>query len=92
MRQPKMSDLVIDRKGTKRLRAEVAKTKKVKITINIDQDSLNALRKMAGTTGAPYQRLLNQILKKGLRKRGQSDSRLDRIERELAKLKKKAAA
>ena len=92
MKQPKMSDLVIDRKGTKRMRAEAARTKKIKITINIDQDSLEALRDMAGTTGASYQKLLNQILKEGLRMRGESESRLDRIEKELAQLKKKVAA
>lgn len=87
-----MSDLVIDRIGTKRLRAEAAKAKKIKITINIDQDSLDALREMAGATGAPYQKLLNQILKEGLRKRGESESRIDRIEKELERLKRKVAA
>ena len=92
MKQPKISDLVIDRKGTKRMRGHALKTKKIKITINIDQDSLDALRVMAGTTGAPYQKLLNQILKEGLNKREQSESRLDRIEKELARLKKKLAA
>lgn len=91
MKQPRMSDLVIDRKGTKRMRAEAAKTRRVKITINIDQDSLDSLREMAGKTGAPYQKLLNQILREGLRKRGESESRLDRIERELARLKKQVA-
>lgn len=92
MRQPKMNDIVVDRKGTKRIRAEAARTKKIKITINIDQDSLEALREMAGTTGAPYQKLLNQILKEGLRKRVKSESRLDRLEKELARLKNKIAA
>jgi predicted DNA binding CopG/RHH family protein len=91
MKQPKMSDLVIDRKGTKQMRAEAAKSKKIKITINIDQDSLDILRDMAGSTGAPYQKLLNQILKEGLMKREVSESRLDKIERELERLKKKVA-
>ena len=83
---------MIDRKGTKRIRAEVARTKKIKITINIDQDSLELLREMAGNTGAPYQKLLNQILKEGLMGRGASESRLDRIEKELSRLKRKIAA
>jgi predicted DNA binding CopG/RHH family protein len=91
MKQPKVSDLVIDRKGTKQMRAEAAKTRKIKITINIDQDSLDSLREMAGETGAPYQKLLNQILREGLRKRGEAESRLDRIEKELARLKKQVA-
>ncbi|MFN7685378.1 MAG: BrnA antitoxin family protein [Oligoflexia bacterium] len=87
-----MNDLVIDRKGTKRMRAETAKVKKIKITINIDQDSLEALRGMAGKAGASYQKLLNQILKEGLSKRSDAESRLDRIERELELLKRKRAA
>jgi uncharacterized protein (DUF4415 family) len=91
MKQPKMSDLVIDHRGTRRMRAEAAKTRKIKITINIDQDSLDSLREMAGKTGASYQKLLNQILRKGLRKRGEAESRMDRIERELERLKKKVA-
>ena len=91
MKQPRMNDLVIDRKGTRRMRAEAAKTRKIKITINIDQDSLDSLREMAGKTGAPYQKLLNQVLREGLRKREKADSRLDRIERELARLKKDVA-
>jgi predicted DNA binding CopG/RHH family protein len=92
LKQPKLSDLVIDRKGTHRMRVEAAKAKKIKITINIDQDSLEALRSMAGKTGASYQKLLNQILKKGLKANEESESRLDRLEKELEKLKKKLAA
>lgn len=92
MKQPKMNDLVIDRKGTKHIRAQAAKTEKVKITINIDQDSLEALRKMAGSTGASYQKLLNQILKEGLVEHTTSESRLARVEKELEKLKRKMAA
>jgi predicted DNA binding CopG/RHH family protein len=92
MKQPRLNDLVIDRKGTKRMRAEAAKVKKIKITINIDQDSLEALRGMAGKAGASYQKLLNQILKEGLSKRSDAESRLDRIERELELLKRKRAA
>ena len=92
MKQPKLSDLRIDHSGTKRIRADAAKGKKIKITINIDQDSLNELRKISGKTGTPYQKLLNQVLKEGLNKRDESESRLDLIERELKKLKKMIAA
>lgn len=91
MKQPKMNDLIIDQKATRRMRTDMAKTKKIKITINIDQDSLDILREMSGKTGAPYQKLLNQILKEGLSRRGQSESRLERIEKELEKLKKRVA-
>ena len=92
MKQPKTSDLVMDRKGTKRMRSEAARTKKIKITINIDQDILDAIRKLASNAGGSYQKLLNQVLKDGLKKRDDADSRLDRIERELERLKKSRAA
>lgn len=92
MKQPKLNDLMIDRKGTKKIRAEAAKTRKVKITINIDQDSLEALRDQAGKSGASYQKLLNQVLKEGLKKRDSAETRLDRIERELEQLKRKRVA
>lgn len=92
MKQPKLTNLVIDRKGTKQMRAQAAKTDKVKITINIDQDSLESLRKMAGSTGASYQKLLNKILREGLTEQVNSDSRISRIEKEIEKLKKKFAA
>ena len=92
MKQPKLNELVIDRKGTKEIRSKMNKAKKVKITINVDQESLAMLKSLAEDTGAPYQKLLNQVLKEGLDKRASSESRLDRIEREVEKLKKKLAA
>ncbi len=92
MKQPKLSDLKYDREGTKRIRTLAAGAKKVKITINIDQESLEALRDMAGKAGASYQKLLNQILKEGLKKHEDSESRLDRIEKELERIKKKILA
>ena len=91
MKQPKLSDLRIDPKGTRQMREQAARAKKVKITINVDQDSLELLRNLSAKTGAPYQRLLNQILKEGLRNRAASDSRLDRLEKELERLKKRIA-
>jgi len=92
MKQPKLSDLAVDRKGTNRMRIEAARAKKIKITINIDQDSLESLRTIAGKTGASYQKFLNQILKDGLKSKEEAASRLDRLEKELEKLKKRIAA
>ena len=92
MRQPKLNNLVVDRKSTKEIRSKMIRTKKIKITINVDEDSLVLLRKMSGETGAPYQKLLNQILREGLGKRSKAESRLDRIEKELKKIKRKIAA
>jgi predicted DNA binding CopG/RHH family protein len=91
MKQPKLSDLRVDTKGTKQTRDQAAKIKKIKITINVDQDSLDALRSISTKTGAPYQKLLNQILKEGLQNRLAAESRLDRLEKELERLKKKIA-
>jgi predicted DNA binding CopG/RHH family protein len=92
MKQPKLSDLVMDSKGTRELRSKMQKTKKVKITINIDESSLGRLREIAEETGASYQKLLNQILKDGLAKRTSAESRLERLEKEIQTLKKKIAA
>ena len=92
MKQPKLDNLKLDRKGTNELRTQFTRTKKIKITINIDEESLHLLRKMAGKTGTPYQRLLNQILKDALSDRQISESRIERIERELKMLKRKIAA
>ena len=92
MKQPKIRDLMLDVEGTKKIRSELTKAKKVKITINIDQDSLGILRAKSGQTGIPYQRLLNQTLQKALHGKEKAESRLDRLEKEVAKLKRKLAA
>ena len=92
MKQPKLNDLVVDPRGTKQMRSQMKKARRIKITINIDEDSLVLLRKISGQTGAPYQQLLNQVLKEGLSRRSDAESRLDRIERELKRIKRKIAA
>lgn len=92
MKQPKLNDLLIDRRATREIRSKMKRTRKIKITINVDEDSLALLRKMSTETGAPYQRLLNQILKEGLSKRSEAESRLERIEKELKRIKRKIAA
>ena len=92
MKQPKRSDLVLDEEATKRIRSKMTKEGKVKITINIDKDSLVILRERAGETGIPYQRLLNRILKETLQKKQSTESRLEHLERELAKLKSRLVA
>jgi predicted DNA binding CopG/RHH family protein len=92
MKQPKMTNLRIDAAGTKKLRTAMKQASSIKITINIDADSLTALRDTAQRTGIPYQRLLNQILKEGLASQRSNEDRLARIERELTRLKKKLVA
>ncbi len=92
MKRPKLSDLKIDAKGTADIRRRMARTKRIKITINVDQESLDTLKRLSGESGVPYQKLLNQVLKEGLENRKSADSRLDTLEREIQRLKKLIAA
>jgi predicted DNA binding CopG/RHH family protein len=92
MRQPKLSSLQIDKVGTAELRGEMAKKKSIKITINIDADSLLTLKGIARDTGVPYQRLLNRLVKQGLKTRDTMETRLNRLEQELKKMKRAFAA
>ena len=92
MKQPKLNDLKIDVKGTRTLRKMMAKSKKIKITVNVDEDLLAELKDMAERTGAPYQSLLNRLLKEAVMSKKGEGSRLDRLEREIERLKKKISA
>ncbi len=92
MRKPRVRDMKVDTAGTRRLRAEMAGRASVKITINVDADSLAKLKELSADSGVPYQRLLNSILKERLSKADTVHSRLDRIEKEVARLKKSLAA
>ena len=88
MKEPRLKDLVIDDKGTQQIRRKMTAARSVKITINIDKDSLDFLRAKAAETGIPYQRLLNQFLNRALQNDAQTESRLDRLETEITRLKK----
>lgn len=92
MKQPKISNIKIDVKGTKAMRELMAKRKKIKITVNVDQDVLLELRKMAKQSGTPYQSLLNHLLKESVTSKRNEKSRLDRLEKEVELLKKKVSA
>lgn len=92
MKQPKLSELKIDTKGTKALRKMMTKAKKIKITVNVDEDLLTELKQMAEETGTPYQSLLNKVLKDAVMGKKAEGSRLDRLEREVERLKKKISA
>jgi hypothetical protein len=70
----------------------MAQAKTIKITINLDAESLSRLRQMADESGIPYQRLLNQVLREGLTKRATTEARLTRLEQGLQKLKRQLAA
>jgi hypothetical protein len=90
MKQPKLSELAIDRAGTKRLRGQLKKTKRIKITINFDATSLGVPRKKGGKTSRSYDHILSQLFKNSLNET--AIARLDRIEREVEKLKRQFAA
>jgi hypothetical protein len=53
MKEAKLSDLVYDEEGTKRIRELAKNTKKVKITINFDSDILEEVKELAEEIGAP---------------------------------------
>ena len=92
MKEPKLSDLKLDSTETRRVRNSARAARSIKITINIDATSLGKLKKEAQRTGVPYQRLLNRLLQQGLEEKDSSEDRLDRLEREIARMKRKLAA
>ena len=92
MREPKLSELEIDERGTRRIHRRMTGARPVKITINIDANNLEVLRAKAAKTGVPYQRLLNRLLTTALHSDAETESRLDRLEREITKMKRKFVA
>lgn len=92
MKKPRMRDLTLDHAGTREIRAEMARRGAVKITINVDADSLEKLKELSAESGVPYQRLLNSILRDRLATASTVQTRLDRIEKELARVKRQLAA
>jgi predicted DNA binding CopG/RHH family protein len=89
MRKPSVKTLKIDEAETHRVRKATAHHRSIKITININADTLKKLKVLAEETGVPYQRLINRTLADSLASQAKTDSRLDRIERDLAALKKR---
>ena len=92
MKEPKLNELAIDEKGTQQIRRKIAASGSIKITINIDKSNLEILRAKAAKTGVPYQRLLNRFLSNALKNDAQTESRLDHLEKEISRLKKKIVA
>ena len=92
MKKSKKAELTIDWKGTHEMRRKMAQAKKVKVTINLDEDSVAKVKKMATEQGASYQKLINQILSDALVGKSNIHERVSKLEKELAKLKKKLVA
>jgi len=70
----------------------MAKVKKVRITIHLDQAVLSYVRSLAQESGSPYQTFLNKLLRETVGKKLDEGKRHDRIKKELERLKKKVAA
>lgn len=92
MKQPNLSRLRIDRVATKKIRTALSKKTRVTITVHLDTDSLNALKTLSSKTGIPYQRLLNIVLTTNVTQQESIQSRLNRLEQELHKIKRRVAA
>ncbi len=88
MRPPRLGGMKIDKAGTAKIRAALAGDKTVKVTINIDAESLRSLKRISQRTGVPYQNLLARLMKESVKGRGSTESRLDRLERELKRMKR----
>jgi len=92
MKQPNVRHLRIDRVATKKILTALSKKKRVTITVNLDTDSLKALKTLSRKTGIPYQRLLNTVLTTNVTQQESIQSRLNRLEQELRKIKRYVAA
>jgi len=92
MKKPNQKNLKINKAKTEQIRSAMAKSKSVKITLNIEADTLSKLKEMAEESGVPYQRLLNRTLSDGLAGETTLESRIKRMEKEIENLKKQIAA
>lgn len=64
---------------------------KIKITINLDANVLTRVKEIASHRGAPYQTLINHLLKDSVMQQSTDSERLLRLEKELKKIKKHLA-
>lgn len=92
MKEPKIDNLKVNADETKAIKAGMQKGSSIKITINIDADTLKKIRSISDETGVPYQRLMNRILRDSLDGNEDTENRLDKLEKELSELKEKLAA
>ena len=92
MKQPKSNEISLDVKETQKLRSKIQKSPKIKITINIDETILSAVKLQASKTGIPYQKLVNRLLAESLNRRSNESDRIDKIEEEIKKMKKQISA
>ena len=75
--------------ATKKIPAALSKKNRGPITVHLDTDSLKALKTLSSTTGIPYQKLLIRLLTASATREETTQSRLDRLEQELHKIKRR---
>ena len=92
MKQPNLRHLRIDRVATRKVRAALSKKKRVTTTVHLDTDNLKAHKTLSRETGIPYQRLVNRLLTASATREETTQSRLNRLEQELHKIKRRVAA
>lgn len=92
MKQPNLNRLRIDQTATDKLRAALSKSDRVTITVHLGRQSLHALKTLSTSTGIPYQRLLNRLITAGATQQETIQVRLNRLEQELRKIKRRFAA
>lgn len=92
MKKTKVNNLRLNKDETKKIKEFQSNAKSVKITINIDSNTFNVLKKLSNETGIPYQRLLNKFLRESIQNKTTLEDRIEKVENELAKVKKKLAA
>lgn len=91
MKKPNIKNLRESPETTKKIRQMMANTKKIKITLCLDKDSLDKLKIMAEENGSKYQTMLNHILKLYLASENTIEERVEKLEEELKRIKIKMA-
>jgi len=92
MKKPKIVDLKINKSETQKIRVAQKNAATIKITFNIEKDTLNKLKAISKDSEIPYQRLLNKLLKESLLGKSSLEERISKLEQELIRVKKKLAA
>lgn len=91
MKQPTLRHLKIDSTGTVTMRKALRKGR-VTITINLDPDDLRILNTRSKKSAVSYQHLLRTLLTTTVSQQESIQSRMDRLEQELRKVKRHVAA
>lgn len=91
MKQPNLRHLKIDPIGTATMRKALRKGR-VTITMNLNAADLHTLNTRSKKSGVPYQRLLSKLITTTVSQQESIQSRMDRLEQELRKVKRYVAA